>query len=315
MKRLMKTMQILTVCAALAVPMVASANGSLIAPDALTAAQQQELSKAIAAARVQHPEAFERVAMLRARVRGLDGARRGRLAPLTPQLASLGVDALMPLLERIAVTDEAQGDLPASAWTAWRAALLEAVARLESPAAAPVLHAVFASDIADPVVLRASVEAVARLGSDQSVAQLTERLGRPGADRDVVVSAAGYCRRPEMAKLLTHELLTAEGRRVKTVARALADLGNAWGWRLETKARKVHEADVRRSASKALLGAYLAHTGEARQAASNALMVIAWPEVLPQVQAAIEAADGDTLVALQRLETRLARNPVARRGR
>ncbi|HSN98646.1 MAG TPA: hypothetical protein VLS89_10195, partial [Candidatus Nanopelagicales bacterium] len=113
-----------------ALPGVARADGVVIAPSALPAAERAKLGAEIAKAKAAHPDAFLAVAKTREILPELDANKRGRSATITPMLKALGPDALYAMLEQIAVDGGARGDLTESAWRTWRVSLIEATGML-----------------------------------------------------------------------------------------------------------------------------------------------------------------------------------------
>ncbi len=299
----------------LALATTAGAQGVVLSEGDLSAADRAALKQAIEAAKAADLTPFEQVAATRDVLPDLDAYKRGRLAPITPQLRALGKAALWPMLEELAIEAAPRGDLADTAWTAWRASLLEAVGRLEAPAAAPVLHAALtvAAKTDEPIVLRAAAEAVARQNTDAAVDHLVAIVDS-GRHTDVILSAIGYCRREAVARLLIDQLETGTPARVRIVARSMSDIGNAWSWKLETKARQAEGEQIRATVTQALVAAYTKHTGEAQTAIRKGLLVVAHPSAVELVRAAAEAAP-EHAEALAKLEKRLLNNPVATRRR
>jgi len=69
------------------------------------------------------------------------------------------------------------------------------------------------------------------------------------------------------------------------------------------------EAATRAVAAKALVGAFVSYSGELRQHASNALMVVDDPSTPALVAAAKKSATGALAADLDKLATRFAKNP------
>ena len=118
----------------------------------------------------------------------------------------------------------------------------------------------------------------------------------------------GDCRRIRITEALASHLRSTNDEEVaRAVARSLGRAGNAWAWK--TVADKSEEARIRETAARALVDAYVRRDGEARTAASNALMVVDAPETPALIAQAKKGAPADAIKALDALAERFARNP------
>lgn len=289
----------------------AQQRGVLVAPAALDAASRKALAADVAHARAVQPGAFAELAALRAQVADLDARKRGPIAPIALELKGLGPQALLPMLEMVALSAEPRGELTDSAWLALRSGLLEAVGQLRDPRAAPVLRAVLASDVTDHLVVRAAAEALGRLGDEAAVATLL--AAADGPKRTSVLTGMGACRRAKIAEKLAHELdLRPAPVEAKMLARSLSDVGNSWAWALPVVAASGEGAATRAIAARSLVSAYLAYEGDVRDDVSNALLVVDDPSTPGLIAAVARTASAEQRAALEKLSARFARNPVHR---
>src|SRR5690349_1966169 len=90
---------------------VASADGVLVGPNRLSSKDRAALVAAIGQAKANVPTSFAAVASLRGDLAKMDTGKRGRLAPITPMLKSLGADGLFPMLSEMAVDAAPRGSL------------------------------------------------------------------------------------------------------------------------------------------------------------------------------------------------------------
>ncbi len=291
-------------------PAAARADGVVIGPADLPAAERARLTAEIARARAASPAAFDAVARTRAELADIDAQKRGRIAPIGAMLKAIGPEALYALLEQIAIDAAPRGGLPDSAWTAWRAGLIEAAGMLRDPAAEPVLVAVLDSRETEPLVVRAAAEALGRIGTDQGAAKLVAMAKTAGPKRGAVLAGMGGCRRAACAEALAAAIGAHPGDDVaKAIVRALGDAGSARAWKTPIVAKSGEEAKTRAEAAEALVGAFVAYDGQVRRTASNALMVVDHPSTPALIQAKKKGASPEVAAALDELAKRFARNP------
>lgn len=301
--------------AALGVPARArAAEGVALAPTALSATARARLERDVKALRVAKPAAFQRVQAVRDRVAELDRRRRGRLAPVGVLLHGLGKDALLPMLEMLALDAQPRGTLTDTAWTALHAGLIEAVGALRAPEAEPVLRAILDGSATDSTVVRAAAEALGRLGSDRVATKLIALAATDGPKQRAVLAGMGECRRAVIADALADALAGAtDAATAKLLVRSLGTVGNSFAW--QTPAVRAHadeEDRTRARAAEALLGAFIAWDGEVRQAAVSALLLVDDAATPSLVAAARAGASGELAQALDELALRLGKNPLHR---
>lgn len=270
----------------------------------LEAVDRGAWTQAIGEARARSSSAFSKVAAVRARLPELDAKRRGHLAPIPSYLGGLGADAALALVERV-LDGDADPSLTETARTAWRAGVVEALGHLRDPRTPEVVAPLL--DDPDPIVARAAAEAIARLGDDASIALLAPRIAKGELP---AVSGAGYARRRSVAVALASLLASRPSAEVaRAAARSLAENGAAWAFRTGKTAAPSEEADVRALSAQALIATFVGYSGDARQAAANALLVVDDPSTPALIATAKGSASSDTIAALDRLASRFANNP------
>ena len=282
-------------------------QGLVLSPRALPLAVAQRLTLDIAAAKSAAPATFSGLQALIAELPRLDAQKRGNLPTLTPRLSRLGPDALLPMLEAIAFQAPDRAPWTESAERGLRLSLIEAAGMLRDARAEPVFLAILASDERDFATLQLTAEALGRLESDAAVDAL---LAAATTDkRDAVLAGMGQCRRARIADALSVALDGARSpAHAKSVVRSLAHVGNAAAWKLGGPYADEARA-VRATAAEALLRAFVAYDDEARDAASNGLMVVDFAETPVLIARARVLADAATAAALDELAQRFARNP------
>lgn len=294
-------MKTLTAVAVVLLVGPAWAQGVLLEPGQIPAAVRAQVD----AARKSDPASFEALAQVRASLGALDAQKRGRQPVVSPVLRDLGPRALFPLIREAAISAAPRGELNAAAWDAWRRAVLEVLGELRSPLAAPVFVAVLARTDADFETHRAAAAALGALGDDATVRTLVALSGGP--NRSAVLAGMGSCRRVAIAQTLAQAVAAETDARVLAhVARSLGAVGNAWAWRTPGLPAPGEEATVRAIAARALVQAFVKGDPFARQAASNALMVVDAPETPALIQEARRIAPS---AALDGLAQRFAKNP------
>jgi hypothetical protein len=261
----------------------------------------------VARARAIDPRAFATVNELVSHAPDADARARGRKAPTALYLAKLGPSALMPMLEMLAL-DSPRG-IPAASAASVRRDLIEAVGLLKDARALPVLSAILDDTSEDAETTRTTTEAVARIGTEEAATRILRALEASSGDRTrAIVAGMGDCRRLRVTEALASRLrATADDATARVAARALGRAGNAWAWK--TIADRSEETRIRATAAKALVDSYARRDGEARDAASNALMVVDAPETPAFIADAKRGASTDVVKALDALAARFARNP------
>lgn len=314
----MKTMTKLSLglLAALALTATAApasaAHGLAVDASELPAASRSSLEADIARARVETPELFRQVHDIAKRAGEIDAGSRRPGTPLTMHFKVLGPRALMPMLEMLAFDGHAPANLTATAQAALRVGLVEAVGIVRDARAVPVLARVALRE-RDVDMTRASADALGRLGTDEAFTALVTALesagGGAGGERvHALLAGVGSSRRVDGVKLLAKRLdAHPDAATAKALAKSLGTAGNAWAWK--TLSSRASEATVRELAARALVKAYLAYPGEARMAASNALLVVDDVHTPSLIADARRAASADQAAALDELAARFAKNP------
>ncbi|MBX5482238.1 MAG: hypothetical protein IRZ16_10445 [Myxococcaceae bacterium] len=301
--------------AAVLVSGAAYADGLLLSPAELPEASRAELAALIARAKKSSPESFEKVKHFVGAVPDWDARKRGRLAPASVVFRRIGDDALWPMVELIAFDAG-----PKSAWSEWsetarralEIGLIEAAGAKRDVRLAPVWSAILDGPEQRFEILRASVEALAKLDTD-AAAQKLIALARSdvAVKREAALAAMGNCRRLTVARALAEALdAHPEALMAKRIIRSLGDVGNAWAWQTPAVKARSEEGAIRTLAAEALLRAYLAYDGEARQAASNALLVVDAPQMPALIDRAKKGSPDEQRAALAGLERRWEQHPL-----
>lgn len=305
----MRLLGIVVALALSALPAAASAEGAVASPADLPLETRSQLAEEIAAARKANPGPFAAVASVRAKMAELDANKRGRMAPVSLLLKPIGSAVLLPLIEQ-ALFEGPRGDLNDSAWLAWQVGLVETLGMLRDTRSLPVLDAALRTNTRRELV-RAAAEAIGRLGTDEA-ARLLVAFSSDALRGEQVRSAMGNCRRLIIAQsLAAHAERVDDAREATTLARALSDVGNAWAWETPAvrDAAPGEERAVRDVAAGALVRLFVRFDGPARQAASNALLVVDAPTTSEQIEIAARAAPAQAKDALATLAIRFGRNP------
>lgn len=300
----------------------ASAAGPGLAVDAseLPTKVRASLKTDIDKARIETPELFRQVQDIANRAGEVDAGSRRPGVPLTMHFKLLGPRALMPMLELLAFDGRAPSDLTPTARAALRVGLVEAVGIIRDARAVPVLARIALRE-RDIDMTRASADALGRIGTNDAYDALLAALasadsaasaGNGSTERvHALLAGLGSSRRVDAATLLARRLdresSHPDAATAKAIAKALGTAGNAWAWK--TLTNRGDEATVREIAARALVKAYVAYPGEARIAATNALLVVDDPHTTALVAEARLAASVDEAGALDALSARLQKNP------
>ena len=306
--KLVTTMTTLLLGLALAAP-AGAAPGISIDAARLAPETRTELRASIDKARALDPAAFHEVRDLFSRARELDSRARGRKAPVSLRLAQLGTKALLPMLELVAFDAPALGaGETASDRASISRDLVEAIGLLHDPRAMPVLVAVLARE-GDFATTRTSAEAVARLDTDEAANALVTSVAKATGERATAILAGmGSCHRAVVARTLADRLAARpDEAAARHMMKSLGHVGSAWAWK--TLADRRDEAAARETAARALVSAYVQYTGEGRDGAAKALMVVDDSHTVALIEAARRGAAGDAALALDELARRFASNP------
>lgn len=293
----MKTLGLVTVLVA----QVVLAKGALDVK--LSGAELATLQKEVAAAKKTNPQAFAAVAQVRAQIASIDAKKRGRFAPVTPRLNSIP-NATWALAEAIALDGALDETLPQSAHIAWKSGLLEALGDLRDVKTEPVLLAALAAE-SSPEVIRSAADGLGRLGTDRAATALIASAGaRRGAAREAVLAGMGSCRRVSVAGFLATQLsLSSFEKEQLALVKSLSVIGNEWALETPTGAPvKAEVPQLRALAAGALVKLFSEASGNVRQQASDAILIVNAPEtkvLLAQVRVKDPAAV-DALIAKTR---------------
>jgi hypothetical protein len=294
----------------------ATAAGLEMSSSVLPADVRTQLEKDIATARRETPELFRTVQGIISRARALDAQSQKPGMPFTRELKALGPRALMPMLEALAFDAHAPADLPASASSALRLGLIEAVGIIRDARAIPVLSQLVAPG-RDVETTRSGAEALSRIGTDDAFAIVskaaTDARTTPNSARErAVLGGLHDCRREAAAKLLSSRLdAPLDSATARVVVRSLGGVANAWAWKTMTSQTELPA--VRTKATTALVRTFVRHAADAevREAAVKALLVVddpATPALVAKAKA--DPATSPAIVALlEDLERRFAANP------
>src|SRR5262245_4437268 len=105
----------------------ALADGVAARPDQLGDAARASLVKEIDAYRAAHPEAFEAVHSVKGYRPEVYKNYRNPIPTATREFRGLGASALLPMLEALALSAPARGDLNDAEWDALAVGMIEAV--------------------------------------------------------------------------------------------------------------------------------------------------------------------------------------------
>ena len=267
------------------------------APAKPTSALQQEILKA----RRTDPAPFLHVSTIVSRALEVHAKARGRRAPVAQELARLGPGATLPMLEKLTSEQPVQV----------RRDLIEALGLLADKRSVGILSSILSDASEEPETTRMTSEALARIGTEEAANQLVASLNAvPAANAPrarAIVAGMGELRKLRVTEAIAQRARTGDEAMVRAASRALSRAGNAWAW--QTLADRREEQKIRETAAKALVAAFVANDGEARQAASNALMVVDAPITPSLIAAARAASPPPTQAALDGLAQRFATNP------
>lgn len=287
----------------------ALADGVLMAPSALAPAARTALETQVRDARATNPDSFARFSAVLGQIAELDAKKRGRYPVIGPILFALGPDGLLPMLEAIALDSPPAQQLSDDTWTAWRAALVEAVGSLRDPRATAVLEAVLTGANNESMIVQAAAGAYGKLETDAAAAKLVA-MSREGAKQSAVLSSMGHCRRTVVAERLAEALSTAsDPATVKLIAHSLGDVGSVWAWNTGVSHPDEQEA-VRSIAARALVAAVARQEGDARAKLISATLMVDHASTPALIEEARRGASSQGKAALDELAKRFADNPL-----
>jgi HEAT repeat protein len=186
--------------------------------------------------------------------------------------------------------------------------LVEAIGLLKDSRALPVLVVVLSKE-SDFATTRTAAEAIARLDTDIAAQTLVTSLGSASGDHATAILAGmGVCHRALVARTLAERLdAHPDPATAKHLVKSLGHVGNAWAWK--TLAERSDENTSRETAARALVTAYRSYTGEVRDAAAKALLVVDDTHTNALIEAARHGASEDVARALDDLARLVASNP------
>lgn len=293
----------------------AHAAGLEMDASALPAKARASLTSDIAQARATSPHHFANVRDVIVNADALDAKSRTPGLPFTARFKAMGPNALMPMLEAVAF--DAHAPMPAkdTARAAVRVGLLEAIGSIRDDRAVPVLAHVLA-EANETQVVQAASTALARIGTDVSIAvlvraQANAQKTEPGGTRErAILRGMHDGRRAAIGKLLVARVATADEATAKVIAHSLGGVASAWAWTaIYDKAELV---ETRAVAGRALVELYAARSGEVRESAAKAVLVVDDPSTPAYVASAKKGANADLSRALDELERRFVDNPARR---
>jgi hypothetical protein len=317
----MKTMKLAPLCSGIALALAlvtmsgyAAASGAALDPNDLPTKTRTDLRAEIDKARAATPELFKAVEEVAAHAKEIDAGARTPGIPFTMHFKPLGNRALYPMLELVVFDSHTGKDLPPSAASALRLGLIEAIGAIRDPRAIPVLAKLL--EVArDNATVRASSEALSRIGNDEALSIVTTAAekARPAeggsSDRErAILSGMHDCRREGAARFLGKRLKdNVDDDTARVLVKSLGGVGNAWAWK--TLAKPTEEAATRSYAAAALVDAFVRFSGDVREAAAKALLVVDDPSTPALIAQAKRNACAELQGALDQLERRFANNP------
>ena len=290
---------------------VASAAGSLTAPDALPAAVRADYEAAIVQARRDNPDAFRSVQALAVRVPDLDRTKRGRYVLFERLLQVVAPEDMWALVEVAAFSGPDGAMWTPTARTAWQVGLLGALGAVQDKRLIPLFDTLLSQPSSDFLVLRETAVARGLFGDDAGLAELVSLARASGPHQAAVLAGLGRCRRALAAETIAAAIEVAQpGEQAIWLIDALSDVGNSWVWPRLSPERRVEEQATRQVAAEALVRAFARFDGAERQKASDALMVVDAPGTPALVSAARAKVGADQRAAFDKLAARFAQNPV-----
>lgn len=286
----------------------AANNGLVIDTAILTPTVRLNLKSDIDRAKLKNMAAFKAVNEVALNATELDKASRRPGAPLTNSFKALGPDALMPMLEMLAVEQSVPANQPPTARLALEHGLIEAVGLLKDAKALPILTGILAKT-KDAQTTFMTAEAIARLGSDDAVATLTAALKGADVTRSrAIYRGLGACRRLASIQAISSQLDShPDAESASILAKSLGHAGNAWGWK--AGGNSAEEGSSRDLAARSLMKAFVGYEGETRIAAQKALLVVDAGVTKQLIADARKGASPSLSAALDDLAERFASNP------
>lgn len=294
-------------------PAAEAATGAGLDAADLPAKTRADLKAEIEKARVQTPELFKQVEDVAARAKEIEAGGRAPGIPFTMHFKPLGQRALYPMLELLVFDSHTTKDLSPAAQSALRLGLIEAIGGIRDARAVPVLAKMIEMG-RDDMTVRASAEGLARIGTDESVnlliaAATKAKTSDAGSERErAILNGMHDGRRESVARYLAARLKqNPDAETARTIVKSLGGVGNAWAWKTFTNQSEA--SSTRGIAANALVDAYVRFTGDVREAAAKALLVVDDASTPTLIAQAKTGASRDVVAALDELDKRFAANP------
>ncbi len=266
---------------------------------ALPAAERRALEDEVRVARVRSPSVFARVVDLQGLQRANYLSTRLRRPTVTRELMSLGVDALVPMLQTYALTGYPRA-LDVDERAALEVGLLEAIGALADRRAETTLRAAFEQHRGDELSVVAA-RGLGRLCGDGDVAYLAGLAQSRGALQNAALEGLGACHRLPAVRAIIQALeATTDAPAVIAAAHGLANAGSTWG---QQAGRRVD--DLPALASDALLRAYLRASADAQYELRIAMASVGHRPTLARVEELLRSAPAAQHAALQSLHRAL----------
>lgn len=288
----------------------AHARGLLLDASELAPEVRAALVRDAARARVETPVLARQVDDVIAHAKATDDAARLPGMPMTRAFRGLGPRALPTLLERLALDAHLPADVGPRAERALLLGLVEAAGMVRDERALPVLERAL-TKAGDAELTRALVEALARIGTDRAAHVAEAVLARTDAHDEArvlaILDAMGTFKRLDVTRLLASRLDAGPSDPgARTLCRALGRAANAWAWR--TLSDRHDEQATRALAARSLLGAFVRHEGDVRQAAEKALLIVDAPD-MAVLLAEARRTSPNAARSLDALSAKLRANP------
>jgi len=272
-------------------------------------ADLKSLRQDIARAEKDQPGSFLALAAQRNAMPDLDQKRRGPYAVVGPQLKTLGPSVFLPLLDEAIKGIPAGPDWTATARKGWAVGVLEALGAIGDARAQEPVEALLARET-DPEVVRACAAALAKLSCDAALSVLAPLAEKSGPKQIPALSGLGECRQLQAVQVLARVLAARPDVNVaKAAAKGLSTLANSWAWQTELLASRSDRTAIRVAAATALVNAFVALRGDAREATETALVIVDAPEAAGLIEKARGQSPSEA-AELTRLAARLANSPM-----
>ncbi len=258
------------------------------------------------------PEIYAAVETVRLQAVWFDQHKRGRLAVMGPAFSALGPDATLAVVD--ALLEDAPLQAPPTARQAWRVGMLNALRDWRDPVARPALEVMLSNGEKDPVIARATAEALAMLLDDEAADFLMRQIQGEDPVSLAIAGGLSMCRRARVAQFLSTQLATATSAEAHAAyLEAVGDVANSWAWETDVVAASGESVETRTIARDALLRVYMQTDGRTAKEAVKGILLADAPQTVEVVTAMRDAAGGAELAKLEWLLKRVESNPLHRR--